>query len=93
MRNVPTIMVKYGSWDIPDLEYFDSKNSFYGSRDDFRFKITVKDDSLIVYYWYEDVCFEKRSQDLSQNFPHEDKSLYEINELLTEKYNKFVGKE
>ena len=32
-------MLKYGSWDLPGLDYFQSKNSFKGSRGNLRFVI------------------------------------------------------
>ncbi len=78
-------MLKYGIWDLPDLEYFSSKNQFSGSKGSFRFKIELNGNDFTVYYWYDDVCFEKRTQDCSRNFPASENSLYDINSFLTDK--------
>lgn len=75
-------MIKYGSWDLPGLDYFQSKNSFKGSRGNLRFVIEPGE-KLKVYCWHEDVCFELAKDITEKEFEFSEQSLYDINEYLT----------
>ncbi len=79
-------MLKYGSWDLPGLDYFQFKNSFKGSRDLFRFIVSGKDEGIKVYYWWGDVCFELAENVTEKDFELCEQSLFEINEYLSSEY-------
>lgn len=81
-------MLKYGSWDLPGVDYFLSKNSFKGSKKDFRF-IVSGGEELKVFYWTDDICYELAKNITEKEFPLNEQSLYDINEYLTAEYKSF----
>lgn len=85
-------MLKYGDWDLPGIDYFQFKNSFKGSRRNFRFAVTGKDDCIKVLYWAEDVCLESAENVTEKEFELCEQSLYDINEYLTAQYNNVLTK-
>ncbi|MCM1053956.1 MAG: hypothetical protein NC394_00395 [Bacteroides sp.] len=85
-------MLKYGSWDLPGVDYFLSKNSFKGSKQDFRF-VVFGGEELKVCYWLEDICFELAKDITEKEFPLNEQSLYDINEYLTAEYKAFKKEE
>lgn len=85
-------MLKYGSWDLPGIDYFQFKNSFKGSRGSFRFAVMGKDDCIKVLYWAEDVCLEEAKNVTEKEFELCEQSLFDINEYLTAQYNNVLTK-
>ncbi len=78
-------MLKYGSWDLPGLDYFQFKNSFKGSKGSFRFAVCGGED-IKVLCWNEDVCLEKAENVTEKQFELVEDSLFKINEYLTQQY-------
>lgn len=78
-------MLKYGTWDLPGLDYFLSKNTFKGSKSRFRF-LAEGGENIIVRCWPDDVCFELAKNVTEKEFPMNEQSLYDINEYLTAEY-------
>lgn len=82
-------MLTYGSWDLPGLDYFQSKNTFKGSRKNFRFSVAIDkedDDKLTVVIWYGEKCLESSEISLTKSFDLSEQSLYDINAFLTSQY-------
>ena len=79
-------MLKYGSWDLPGLDYFQSKNSFKGSRNDLRFMVTCDDEGFKVMTWTGEKCFECAESTSEKRFEMNEQSLYDINDYLTDEY-------
>lgn len=78
-------MLKYGSWDLPGLDYFQSKNSFKGSNGKLRFIVEPRE-TLKVLCWHEDVCFELAENITEKEFEFNEQSLYDINDYLSAEY-------
>lgn len=79
-------MLKYGSWDLPGLDYFQSQNSFKGSRNNLRFTVTCDDDGFKVLTWTGEKCLECAEGITEKHFEMNEQSLYDINEYLTDVY-------
>ena len=79
-------MLKYGNWDLPGLDYFQSKNSFKGSRNNLRFMVTGDDEGFKVVTWTGGKCFECAENLSEKRFEMNEQSLYDINGYLTDKY-------
>ena len=79
-------MLKYGSWDLPGLDYFQSKNSFKGSRNDLRFMVACDDEGFKVMTWTGEKCLECAENISEKRFETNEQSLYDINEYLTALY-------
>ena len=79
-------MLKYGSWDLPGLDYFQSKNSFKGSRNNLRFVVACDEESFTVFTWTGEKCFEYAENIFEKHFEMNEQSLYDINEYLTNEY-------
>ena len=79
-------MLKYGSWDLPGLDYFQFKNSFKGSRNNLRFMVTCDDEGFKVMIWTGEKCFEYAENISEKRFEMNEQSLYDINEYLTDEY-------
>lgn len=79
-------MQKYGSWDLPGLDYFQSKNSFKGSRNGLRFMVVCNDEGFKVMTWIGEKCFEYAENISEKQFEMSEQSLYDINEYLTDEY-------
>lgn len=82
-------MLKYGSWDLPGVDYFRFKNSFKGSRGDFRFAAAGGEEEIKVICWTGDVCLEAAENVTEKNFELCERSLFDINEYLTAEYNAY----
>ncbi len=82
-------MLKYGSWDLPGLDYFQFKNTFKGSREDFRFAVTGSDD-IKVLSWRGNVCLELAEDIEEKHFELNEKSLYDINQYLSDEFKREV---
>lgn len=80
-------MLKYGSWDLPGIDYFQFKNAFKGSKEGFRFAVVGKDDCIKVLHWSEDVCLELAKDVKEKEFELCEQSLYDINEYLTAEFS------
>ena len=80
-------MLKFGQWDLPGLDYFQSKNPFIGSKGELRFKLVPSEEGLTLYIWFGEKCFEKSEIEIEKQFEPCEESLYKINEYLTEVYN------
>ncbi len=78
-------MLKYGSWDLPGIDFFQSKNSFKGSKEKLRFAV-IPDEKLKVICWREDVCLEFAKDVTEKEFDFDEQSLYDINEYLSAEY-------
>ncbi len=78
-------MLKYGMWDLPGLDFFQFKNVFKGSKDNFRFAAFGGED-IKVFYWFGDVCLECAENIQEKHFELNEQSLYDINEFLTAEY-------
>lgn len=78
-------MLKYGSWDLPGLDFFQSKNTLKGSKGKLRFLVEPTD-KLRVLCWGEDVCFELAENITEKEFDFSEQSLYDINDYLTSEY-------
>ncbi len=61
-------MAKPNDFDIPRLYYFQSKNTFTGSRKDFNFKI-VPDGELKVTTWHGFISSELAEPEAESAFP------------------------
>ena len=79
-------MLKYGNWDLPGLDYFESQNSFKGSRNNLRFMVACDDGELKVLTWTGEKCFEYANNISEKRFDMNEQSLYDINEHLTNEY-------
>ena len=79
-------MLKYGSWDLPGLDYFQSNNSFKGSRNNLRFTIIGDDEGLKVLIWTGEKCLEYADNITEKHFEMSEQALYDINEYLTDVY-------
>lgn len=79
-------MLKYGSWDLPGLDYFQSKNSFKGSRNSLRFMVACDDECFKVMIWTGEKSFEYAENISEKRFELNEQSLYDINEYLTDEY-------
>lgn len=80
-------MLKYGTWDLPGEDYFQAKNSFKGSRDNFRFIVSPCEDGIKASVWKGEKCLELSEIIAEKTFELCEQSLYEINEYLTAQYN------
>lgn len=78
-------MLKYGMWDLPGLDFFQCKNVFKGSKDNFRFAAFGEDD-IKVLYWFGNVCLECAENIEEKHFETSEQSLYDINEFLSSVY-------
>lgn len=79
-------MLKYGNWDLPGLDYFESKNSFKGSRNNLRFMVACDDEGFKVLTWTGEKSFEYAEDISEKRFDMNEQSLYDINEYLTNEY-------
>lgn len=61
-------MAKPNAFDIPRIYYFESKNTFTGSRKDFNFKI-VPDGELKVTVWHGFLCSDLAEMEAEASFP------------------------
>ena len=84
-------MLKYGIWDLPGFDYFTAGNPFIGSGGALRFKVTPKfakeeneDSVFFVEIWAGEKCYELSEIAATEQFPFEEKSLYEINNYLSQ---------
>ena len=78
-------MLRYGSWDLPGLDYFQSKNSFKGSRNGLRFMVACDGEGFKVMAWTGEKCLEYAENISEKHFEFNEQSLYDINEYLTDK--------
>lgn len=45
---------------LPKLDFFTQKNIFTGSyTNKFRYRITAKDENLLLEIWYQNICYDK----------------------------------
>lgn len=79
-------MLKYGMWDLPDLDYFQAKNTFKGSKGKLRFLIKP-DETIKVLSWVGDICFELAENIKEKEFEFSEQSLYDINNYLSSEYD------
>ena len=79
-------MLKYGIWDLPGMDYFQSENSFKGSKNNLRFAVTYSDEGFKVLTWTGEKCLEYAENISEKHFELNERSLYDINEYLTDEY-------
>ena len=79
-------MLKYGIWDLPGMDYFQSENSFKGSKNNLRFAVTYSDEGFKVLTWTGEKCLEYAENISEKHFELNEQSLYDINEYLTDEY-------
>ena len=79
-------MLKYGIWDLPGMDYFQSENSFKGSKNNLRFAVTCDDEGFKVLTWTGEKCLEYVENISEKHFELNEQSLYDINEYLTDEY-------
>ena len=79
-------MLKYGIWDLPGMDYFQSENSFKGSKNNLRFAVTCDDEGFKVLTWTGEKCLEYAENISEKHFELNEQSLYDINEYLTDEY-------
>ena len=79
-------MLKYGAWDLPGMDYFQSENSFKGSKNNLRFAVTCGDEGFKVLTWTGEKCLEYAENISEKHFELNEQSLYDINEYLTDEY-------
>jgi hypothetical protein len=78
-------MAKPNAFDIPKLYYFESRNTFTGSRGDFNFKI-VPSDTLQVTVWHGFLCSELAQVEAENHFPLTEDGFAEMLRWLEEAY-------
>ena len=70
-------------YDIPEISYFENKNSFFGSEGkNFRYKIENSDNNIKVDLWYDDICFELANIAKTQSFELSHKGLEDAVEWI-----------
>lgn len=73
-------------FDIPRLYYFESNNTFTGSRDQtFNYKITPGE-TLKVQIWHGLICSDKAEIEQEKEFPLEQSGFDEMIKWLEEQY-------
>lgn len=83
-------MLRREKFDIPNLDYFQSKNNFTGSLKKFRYKIEPQNDFLIGTVWLGDYCFEKSKILAEQQFPLNNDGLEELFSWLSDQYQQLT---
>ncbi len=78
-------MAKPNAFDIPRIYYFESKNTFTGSRKDFNFKI-VPDGELKVSVWHGFINSELAQIEQEASFPISEKGHAQMLVWLEEQY-------
>ncbi len=73
-------------FDIRNLEYYKSFNVFTGSKDNFRYKITPKDDIFYVEVWYGVLCYEKSEITQQAEFAFDQEGFDKVAAWLEEQY-------
>ena len=72
------------TFDIRHIGFYQNKNPFYGSQGKLRYKITPQDDQLLVWVWFEDVCFECAQPGDPKAFPLSEEGLEQVKTYLGE---------
>lgn len=80
-------MAKPNDFDIPRLYYFESRNTFTGSRKDFNFKI-VPDGALKVTTWHGFINSELAEMEAEAEFPLSQEGFAEMLVWLEGEYRK-----
>lgn len=78
-------MLKFGPWDLPGFDYFESKNTYIGSKDKLRFKLTPKEEDFKLEIWFGEKCYDLSTVEIEEHFPLEEASIYKINDFLSAK--------
>lgn len=84
-------MERQSIW-IPDLEYFGYGNIYSGSRKEFNYKITPKENTLQTMVWYGKLCSEKSEPAASREDPLDDHGLPALIEWLDAQYEHYLKK-
>lgn len=65
---------------IPNYMSFNNENTFLGSYNGLRFKLTpdVKETTISAEYWYGPLCYEKSTMDGQQSFPLSQEGIAEM---------------
>ncbi len=71
--------------DLREIAYYAANNPFYGSQGKLRFllKPNLEENTLLVYTWQEDVCFDLAKGPSCKSFPLTQQGLEEANAYLT----------
>ncbi len=77
--------------DIREPWYYQSGNVFLGSHRRLRFKIQPDGDKLLVYTWFNGLCFEKGDVGEPAAFPLNAQGLEEIRAYLVEQSSAHAG--
>lgn len=80
-------MPKPNAFDIPRIYYFESKNTFTGSRGNFNFKI-VPDGELRVSTWHGFINSELATIEHEASFPISEEGHTQMLQWLDEQYKK-----
>ena len=69
---------------IPNYMSFSNENTFLGSYQGLRFKLTpdVKAETVRAEYWYGHLCYEKSTMDGEEAFPLTEEGLAEMKQFL-----------
>ncbi len=78
-------MAKPNAFDIPRIYYFESNNTFTGSRKDFNFKI-VPDGELKVSTWHGFLCSELADMEQEACFPLNQEGFDQMLRWLDERF-------
>lgn len=70
--------------DIEKFWFYKSGNPFTGSAGKLRFKIQPKDDSLLLYTWSSDLCFELAEHGEPVAYSLSEEGLEQVRTALTE---------
>lgn len=71
--------------EISRVGYYRSGNPFTGSHGPLRYRIEPEEDTLHVYTWTQDLCFDLADHGEAQDFPLSEEGLEQIRSSSTTK--------
>lgn len=75
---------------IPDQEYFGYGNIYSGSRKEFNYKISPKEETLQSEIWYGRLCSEKSQTAAKADFPLNEDGVKELADWLNTQYEQYL---
>ncbi len=81
-------MPKPNNFDIPRPFYFESGNTFTGSRDSLNYKIVPKDNNFNVSVWHGFICSDLAEMEDSTEFPISEEGFQNMLQWLETHYQK-----
>ena len=71
--------------EISRVGYYRSGNPFTGSHGSLRYRIEPEEDTLHVYTWTQDLCFDLADHGEAQDFPLSEEGLEQIQQFIDDK--------